>query len=64
MSKIGIESSNECFAALKLIEKLCKDGLIPDYIFRNILNDYVDVVDGAAFASCCTNAQPRKENHI
>ena len=64
MSKIGTGSSNECFAALKLIEKLFKDGLIPDHIFRNILKDYVDVVDGAAFASCYTNETPRKENHV
>ena len=33
------------FAALKLIEQLHKDGKLPAYIFRNILNDYADVVD-------------------
>ena len=33
------------FAALKLIEQLHKDGQIPAYMFRNILNDYADMVD-------------------
>ena len=33
------------FAALKLLEQLHKDGLLPAYMFRNILNEYADVVD-------------------
>ena len=37
------------FAALKLIEQLHKDGKLPAYIFRNILNDYADVVDLSQF---------------
>ena len=37
------------FAALKLIEQLYKDGKIPAYMFRNILNDYAGVVDLAKF---------------
>ena len=37
------------FAALKLLEQLQKDGKIPAYMFRNILMDYVDVVDLAKF---------------
>ena len=37
------------FAALKLIEQLNKDGLLPGYIFRNILNDYTDLVDLSQF---------------
>ena len=32
------------FAALKLIEQLHKDGQIPAYMFRNILNDYAVLV--------------------
>lgn len=32
------------FAALKLIEQLHKDGKIPAYMFRNMLNEYADVV--------------------
>ena len=31
----------ELFAALKLIEQLYKDGHIPQYIFKNILNEYI-----------------------
>lgn len=37
------------FAALKLIEQLYKDGEIPVYMFRNILNDYADIVDLSKF---------------
>ena len=36
-------------SALKLIEQLHKDGKLPAYIFRNILNDYADVVDLSQF---------------
>ena len=38
------------FAALKLIEQLNKDGLLPDFILRNILKDYADMVDVSRFA--------------
>ena len=38
------------FAALKLIEQLNKDGLLPGYILRNILNDYTDSVDLSKFS--------------
>ena len=37
------------FAALKLIEQLYRDGKIPAHVFRNILNDYADVVDLSKF---------------
>lgn len=50
MSKIaGKESPAHCFAALKLIEQLYRDGQIPEHVFQNILNEYADVVDAAAF---------------
>ena len=42
-------TSDHYFAALKLIEQLYKDGQIPAYMFRNILNKYADVVDLAKF---------------
>ena len=38
-----------CFAALKLLEQAHKDGHIPAFMFRNILNDYADVVDLSQF---------------
>ena len=38
-------TSDHYFAALKLLEQLHKDGQIPAYMFRNMLNDYADVVD-------------------
>lgn len=46
MSKMNAEyTSDHYFAALKLIEQLNKDGLLPAFILRNILNDYADTVD-------------------
>ena len=38
------------FAALKLIEQLYRDGQIPAYMFRRILNDHADTVDLSKFA--------------
>ncbi len=38
------------FAALKLIEMLYKDGHIPEYMFKNILNDCKDKVDITQFS--------------
>ena len=50
MSKMNTEyTSDHYFAALKLIEQLYKDGEIPAYMFRNILNEYADVVDLSKF---------------
>ena len=50
MSKMKTEyTSDHYFAALKLIEQLYKDGQIPEYMFRNILNEYADAVDLAKF---------------
>ena len=53
MSKINIndlsKNSEYCFAALKLIEQLFRDGKIPEYMFRNILGDYADIVDETQF---------------
>lgn len=48
------------FAALKLIEQLHKDGELPAYMFRNILNDYADIVDLSAFT--VIEESTRKEN--
>lgn len=50
MNKIDFSKNPKyCFAALKLIEQLYKDGKIPSYMFRNILNDYANIVDVSAF---------------
>ena len=38
------------FAALKLIEQLHKDGMLPAFMLRNILRDYADTVDISRFA--------------
>ena len=39
----------ELFAALKLIEQLYQDGHIPQYMFKNILNEHRDIVDITEF---------------
>ncbi len=39
----------EIFAALKLIEQLYQDGHIPQYMFKNILNEHGDIVDITEF---------------
>ena len=50
MSKMNTEyTSDHYFAALKLLEQLHKDGKIPADMFRNMLNDYADVVDLSKF---------------
>ena len=50
MNNIDISKNPDyCFAALKLIEQLFRDGKIPEFMFHNILNDYADVVDVTEF---------------
>ena len=50
MNKMNMEyTADHYFAALKLLEQLHKDGKIPAYMFRNMLNDYADVVDLSKF---------------
>ena len=50
MNNIDISKNPDyCFAALKLIEQLFRDGKIPEFMFRNILNDYAGVVDVTEF---------------
>lgn len=49
MSKIITDSSEEYFAALKLIELLYIEGHIPDFMFRNILNESENEVDITQF---------------
>lgn len=43
------EEYNKIYAALKLIEALCKQGRIEPYIFKNILDDYKDCIDISEF---------------
>ena len=51
MNKIEMSKNPDyCFAALKLIEQLYKDGKVPNFMYRNILNEYADIVDVTAFA--------------
>lgn len=50
MSKMKAEyTPDHYFAALKLIERLHKDGEISAEMFRNILRDYADIVDLSKF---------------
>ena len=49
MGKIMSNDPKMCYAALKLIEQLYKDGHIPVYMYRNNLNDYAEIVDLSKF---------------
>lgn len=62
MSKIKSNDPARCFAALKLIEQLYRDGLIPAYMFRNILNDYADIVDLSKFTVAVRNDTEEKRD--
>ena len=48
---IKIDSSSEykVYAALRMIEQLTDDDLLPRYIFMNILKDYENIVDTTKF---------------
>lgn len=60
MNKIEMSiNPSYCFAALKLIEQLYKDGKIPNFMYRNILNEYADIVDVTAFV--IGNSNKREE---
>ena len=48
-----------CFAALKLIEQLYRDGKISASQFRNILEEYSDLVDIGEFVK---GEQKKEEN--
>ena len=50
-TKTSTYSPAHYFAALKLIEQLYKDGQIPAFMFRNILNEYADIVDLSKFTA-------------
>ena len=49
MSKILSNDPDLCFAALKLLEQLNHDGHLPAFMFRNIMNDYSEIVDLSKF---------------
>ena len=46
----GVYRPEHYFAALKLIEQLYKDGALPAFIFRSILNDHAETVDLSQFS--------------
>ena len=52
------------FAALKLLEQLCWDQKISPQMFRDILNDYAEIVDLSKFSIPEDNAiRKGEENH-
>lgn len=60
MDKIEMEKNPAlCFAALKLIEQLYRDGKISASQFRNILEEYSDLVDIGEFVK---GEQKKEEN--
>lgn len=44
MNKIVVDEQPSVFSALKLIEQLYKDDMISELVFRNIVNEYRDLV--------------------
>ena len=58
MSSIDFTKIDQEYAALKLIEQLYVDGLIPGFMFRNILEDYKDTIDVLEF-----NCEYYRENY-
>ena len=50
-AKTSTYTPDHYFAALKLIEQLYKDGHIPAFMFRNILNEHADIVDLSKFTA-------------
>lgn len=49
MNKIVGDKGENIFGALKFIELLYLDGLIPGYVFRNIIKDYGENLSMADF---------------
>ena len=45
----GSEDPSTIFSALKLVEKLYKDGKIEKTVFKNVLEQYSDKVDITKF---------------
>ena len=61
MRKILSNDPDLVFAALKLIEQLNRDGHIPAYMFRNILNDCEGIADLSKF-TVSENEKKKEEN--
>ena len=62
MSKIVSRDPDLCFAALKLMEQMNRDGRIPAHVFRNILNDYAGIVDLSKFSVMETKTIKGEDN--
>lgn len=48
-------SANVCFAAVKLIEQLYKNGSVSGIVFGNILKEYSNLIDTAKFVEAETD---------
>lgn len=57
-----VQNNQTYFTALKLIEKLFKDGHISRHMFLNILEEYSEIVDTSRFV-CCLSEVKEKENN-
>lgn len=54
-----MDEETNIFGALKFIEQLYLDEKIPDFIYRNILREYSEVIDITAFV--CDTCKEEKE---
>lgn len=60
MNKIIDDKRENIFGALKLIEQLYLEDLIPGYIFRNIIKDYGGNLSDVDFKCQNNDAPPKK----
>lgn len=60
MSKIIADKETSIFGALKLIEQLYLDDKIPGHVFRNILEEYQNIINITDF-ECHKEKSDRKE---
>ena len=49
MSKMSANNKGTIFAAIKMLEQLYKNGHIPSYVLRNVIDEYAEQIDTSSF---------------
>ena len=62
MNNIENTKRSNVFGAIKLIEQLYLDNLIPGYVFHNIINEYSGDISVAKFKCYKDKSPPKKRN--
>lgn len=52
MSKMSANNKGTIFAAIKMLEQLYKNGHIPSYMLRNVIDEYAEQIDTSSFLCC------------